>query len=89
MHLLLSEYEGGCVCAGLPATGISPPLFIKEKNKTSREALDPKLPASRSGSERAGRPRWAWGRGRGQAKGGGREGGQGRRKISLLMVVEA
>lgn len=89
MHLLLSGFEGGCVRAGLPATGISPPLFIKENNKTSREALDPKLPASRSGSGRAGRPRWAWGKGRGQAEGVGREGREGGRKVSSLIVVFA
>ena len=65
-----------CVYAGLPVTGISPPLFMKEKNQTSREALDPKLSASRNGSGRPGSLRWAWGRGRGQAAGEGREGGK-------------
>lgn len=87
MHLLLSGYEGGCVCAWLPATGISSPLFIKEKNKMSREALDPKLPASRSGLGRTGRPLWAEGRGGGRPR--GREGGEGRSKISLLTVFVA
>lgn len=87
MHLLLLECEGGWVCARLPAAGISAPLFIKEEKKMSREALDPKLPASLSGSGSAGRPRWA-GRGGGGSQ-GGRKGGEGRRKISLLTAVVA
>lgn len=69
------------MCARLPATGTSPPLFIKEKNKTSREALDPKLQASHSGVGTC----WAPGVGRGEGAGadrGRRGGGEGRRKIS-------
>nr|XP_023420837.1 uncharacterized protein LOC111756767 [Cavia porcellus] len=75
VHLLSSGYEGGCVRTSLPTTEVSPSfLFLQKEKKTSKEALDSKLPAACLGLGRAGRPRWAWGRRWGQAEGGGREG---------------
>ena len=69
-----------CVCVCRVARHLNfPSSFDKEKNQANREALDPKLPASLSGSGRAGRPRWAWagreGAGAGRGGEGGRRGG--------------
>ena len=80
-----------CVCVCRLARHLNfPSSFDKEKNQANREALDPKLPASLSGSGRAGRPRWAWERReQGLAEAGREGGGEDRRQISLSIVVVA